>query len=56
MPPGEAMNLQEKWNENRPRIPAGRYSLKCIKGGWGRTEKIILWFEVFEGEYMGWGH
>jgi hypothetical protein len=58
------MHKIEAWNEHRIKVPPGRYSLKCIKanrasvwhegqGGWGRSEKVILWFEVFEGEQMG---
>jgi hypothetical protein len=54
----------EEWNENRTKIPAGRYLLKCISGkkaniyhqgdgGWGRSEKIMLWFEVVQGDQMG---
>lgn len=54
----------EEWNEHRTKIPAGRYLLKCVKGGkanvwhegqggWGRSEKIILWLEVLQGDEMG---
>ena len=58
------MDKIEEWKENRTKIPPGRYSLRFIGGGktnvwheggggWGRSEKMILWFEVFEGEHMG---
>lgn len=58
------MNLYESWNENRTRIPPGRYLLRCIKaqkanfwmegkGGYGKSEKILLLFEVFEGDHTG---
>jgi len=54
----------EEWNEHRTKIPPGRYLLQCIKagktniwhedqGGWGRSEKVMLWFEVLQGEHMG---
>jgi hypothetical protein len=63
-PPGGAMDIYEKWNENRTRIPAGRYHIKFIAGrknkfwlpgkkGYGKSEKITLMFEVIEGEYQG---
>ena len=52
----------EEWQENRTRIPPGKYELKCIKaekakiwyqgnGGYGQSSKVILWFEVFGGEH-----
>jgi hypothetical protein len=58
------MDLYEEWNENRTKVPPGKYLLKCIaagkrkvwhegQGGWGRSEKIILWFEIIEGEHLG---
>ena len=58
------MSKIEEWNERRTKIPAGKYNLKCIKAGkqniwhqggsgWGRSEKVILWFEVFEGDHAG---
>jgi len=58
------MDLYEKWNRYRTKIPPGRYLLKCVKaeraniwhegkGGWGRSEKIIIWFEVVQGDHMG---
>jgi hypothetical protein len=64
MPPGGRMNIYERWNENRSHISPGKYNLKCIefgkvgfwlrgKNGWGKSEKIYLIFEVFEGDYQG---
>lgn len=58
------MEKIEKWHEQRTKIPPGRYLLKCIKAqkafvwhegrnGWGKSEKVILWFEVIQGDYMG---
>lgn len=58
------MDKIEEWHEHRTKIPPGRYELKCIKaakadiwhegkGGWGRSEKMLLWFEVFQGEHAG---
>ncbi len=58
------MDKIEAWDESRTKIPRGKYLLKCVKagkaniwhegkGGWGRSQKIILWFEVVQGEYMG---
>ena len=58
------MDKAEEWNEHRTKIPQGRYFLKCFKaervriwhegqGGYGRSEKIILWFEVVQGDEMG---
>ena len=59
------MDLYEIWNENRTRIPEGRYSLRCVKaakssfwlegkGGWGKSEKVMMMFEVFStGDYHG---
>jgi hypothetical protein len=58
------MDKIEEWHEHRTKIPPGRYLLKCLKGekasiwhegqgGYGRSEKIVLWFEVVEGEHMG---
>jgi hypothetical protein len=58
------MDKIEEWHENRTKVPPGKYLLKCIKagkasvwhegqGGWGRSEKIILWFEIMEGEHLG---
>lgn len=58
------MDKIEEWNEHRTKIPPGRYLLRCIKagkanvwhegqGGWGRAEKVILWFEVVQGDHMG---
>jgi hypothetical protein len=52
------------WQLNRATIPPGQYLLLCIradkgqpwqkgKDGWGRSEKIILWFKVIEGDFMG---
>jgi len=63
-PPGGAMGTIGQWHEERTKIPAGRYLLRCVKagkekiwhqgrGGWGKSEKMVLWFEVFEGEYAG---
>ena len=54
----------EEWPERRTKIPMGQYLLKCIKaekakiwqegrGGWGRPEKVVLWFEIFHGDYTG---
>jgi len=58
------MDKIEEWNEHRTKIPPGKYLLLCVKagkanvwhqgqGGWGKKEKVILWFEVVEGDYMG---
>jgi hypothetical protein len=58
------MGLYDQWNEYRAKIPAGPYQFRCIKagranvwhegkGGWGRSEKIILWFEIIQGDYVG---
>ena len=58
------MDNIDAWHENRTKIPPGKYLLKCInakktdiwhegKGGWGRSLKVIVWFEVLEGEQMG---
>ena len=64
-PPGGArVDKIDAWHENRTKIPPGKYLLKCIdakragiwlegKGGWGRSEKIVLWFEVFQGDHTG---
>jgi hypothetical protein len=61
---GAEMDRIDRWHEHRTKIPMGRYLLKCIKAemariwqegreGWGRSEKVILWFEVFEGDHIG---
>ena len=58
------MDKIEAWNECRTKIPPGKYELTCFKAertkiwhegknGWGKSEKIILWFEVLQGEHMG---
>ena len=58
------MDILEQWNEHRTRIPPGKYLLKCIKagkeriwhqgeGGPGGSQKVVLWFEVVEGEQKG---
>jgi hypothetical protein len=58
------MDKTKEWSECRTKISPGRYLLKCIKagkasvwhegqGGWGRSEKIILWFEVVQGDHTG---
>lgn len=58
------MDKIEEWNEHRTKVPAGRYLLKCIKaektkiwhqgtGGWGGSEKVVLWFEITGGEHSG---
>jgi len=58
------MDKTEEWKGHRTKIPKGRYLLKCIKagktgiwhegkGGWARSEKMILWFEVVQGEHVG---
>ena len=58
------MNYYQAWAENRPKINPGKYQAQCVKaeksgiwhagqGGWGRSEKIVLWFQVFGGEHSG---
>jgi hypothetical protein len=58
------MDLFETWNEHRPKVPSGRYHLKCVKAsrtnfwlngrkGYGRSEKIVLWFEIWMGDFKG---
>ena len=58
------MDGTEAWHEHRTKVPPGQYLLKCIKaesariwyegrGGWGRSGKVILWFEIVQGDYMG---
>jgi hypothetical protein len=58
------MNYYQTWAENRPKIPPGKYQAKCLKaeksgiwhagqGGWGRSEKVVLWFQIFGGECNG---
>src|SRR4030042_6880897 len=58
------MNYYQAWAENRPKINPGKYQAKCVKaeksgiwhagrGGWGRSEKVILWFQIFGGEHSG---
>jgi hypothetical protein len=58
------MEKIEQWNGHRTKIPAGRYFLKGIggqkaniwhagQGGYGKSEKIVLWFEVLEGDEIG---
>lgn len=58
------MDKIEEWNECRTKIPPGKYELTCFKAertkiwhegknGWGKSEKIILWFEVLQGEHVG---
>ena len=58
------MDYYGTWSENRPKIPAAEYELMCVKaekqaiwhegqGSWGRSEKVILWFQVFGGGYNG---
>jgi hypothetical protein len=54
----------ETWHEDRTKVPPGQYLLKCVeadnariwyegRGGWGRSGKIILWFEIFQGDHAG---
>jgi hypothetical protein len=58
------MEKIEAWHEQRTKITPGKYLLRCIKGakaniwhegkgGWGKSEKAVLWFEIFQGENMG---
>jgi hypothetical protein len=58
------MDRIDEWHEHRTKIPPGRYELYCIKaakaeiwhegkGGWGKSGKMLLWFEVFQGEHTG---
>ncbi len=58
------MNHYQEWAENRPKIPPGQYDMKCLKAekkgiwhagqsSWGRSEKVVLWFQVFGGEHSG---
>ena len=58
------MDKIEAWDEHRTWIPSGRYQLQCVKagkadiwhegkGGWGKTEKVVLWFQIVEGEHLG---
>jgi len=57
------MDSYEKWNENRTKIPAGRYRLRCTgakqvnfwlegRGGWGIGQKVLLIFQVIDGDYI----
>ncbi len=57
-------DFYKAWSERRPKIPAGQYDLICVKGerkriwhegkkAWGRSEKVILWFQVFDGDHTG---
>ena len=59
-----AMDLYDQWNENRKKIPAGEYLVKCVAGrrsefwlqgkkGYGTSERFILMFEVIEGDFRG---
>lgn len=54
----------EEWGDHRTKVPPGQYLLKCIKaeiakiwqegrGGFGQSEKVILWFEIFQGDHTG---
>ena len=63
-PPGGAMDKVETWRECRTKIPPGRYFLRCFQSAktdiwhegqsaWGKSEKVILWFEVLQGDHMG---
>ena len=58
------MGFYETWSEGRPKIPAGSYDLKCLKAekrsiwhegqnAWGKTERVVVWFQIFEGEFAG---
>ncbi len=58
------MDKIEEWHEHRTKVPLGRYPLRCIKAqkakiwhegreGWGRSKKVILWFEVCQGDHIG---
>ena len=58
------MDKTDAWTEHRTKIPPGKYTLKCInakrggiwhegKRGWSRSEKVIVWFEVFDGDHTG---
>jgi hypothetical protein len=56
------MDLYEAWSENRTKVPPGNYELKCVKAekkgvwhegqnAWGKSEKVVLWFEVLGGDF-----
>lgn len=59
------MSEFEEWQGERSRVPQGNYNLLCLsakrtviglegKGGWGRVEKIVLWFQIVDdGDYIG---
>ncbi len=58
------MDYYSTWGDHHPKIPSGEYELKCAKAeknpvwhqgqnAWGKSEKIILWFQVFGGDYSG---
>lgn len=58
------MNFYETWNENRTHVLPGKYKLKCVetkkldfwlegKKGYGKAKRILLMFEVIEGQYSG---
>lgn len=61
---GVDVNFYDIWNEKRTKIPPGKYNLIGLKGhragiwlegqgGYGRSNKIVLWFKVYDGPYQG---
>lgn len=58
------MEELEVWQEERIRVTPGEYQVVCLaakvqtigvegQGGWGRIKKIVLWFQIIEGPFMG---
>lgn len=59
------MDCYVRWSEARTKIPPGKYHVVCIEGkkpsiwvegsgGWGKLKnRVVLWFQVVEGEFAG---
>ena len=57
----QEINYYEVWNEDRPKIPPGVYSVLCVSAGkrkvWWNLEmgslQEVLWMQICDGEFSG---